>query len=62
MICPYNGFTPMNCAYCAAWIRMDYLVEGGQCVNVCSIAFHGGAVPTRPLLALPEVKQSNEWR
>ena len=62
MKCPYNGFVSMDCSECAAWIKLYHFVEHGTCDYVCAIAFHGGAVPTRPLLMMPEVKQSNEWR
>ena len=53
MICPYNGFKPMDCTKCAAWIRLCDLSKYGNIDSVCAIAYNGGAVPDQKVYMLP---------
>ena len=63
MICPYNGFKEMDCTKCAAYLKLYYFeVHNAPHLEVCSIAWHGGVVPNKPLFYLPEQKLESEWR
>ena len=66
MICPYNGFKQMDCEECGAYVPIPNpdksCYSSDRPIHVCGIAYTGGTVNPKPIIALQGGNSNNEWR
>ena len=65
MICPYNGFKEMDCSACGAYVPIANPSKSTldmKPIKVCGIAYMGGTVNHKPIIALQGGAPNNEWR